>query len=198
MVGEQGLLQQPGSRPPRRVIFQPQGLEPPAFSEGIEPEELWLGKRGRALEENGPRERPRFAGAVRELHLVAAERLAGVLYGERLLPQPERRLPAGQALLAVDFPPPPDGVAQGFSTLTKRSEKKARSSCSPLCTAPGTHESTSPGERRPSDRSLCAQCFCALKPSTHLAWAATSSAQLSAFAKCQSAILLWTLNTVSG
>jgi len=43
VVGEQGLLQRPGSRPPRRVIFQPQGLEPPAFSEGIEPEELWLG-----------------------------------------------------------------------------------------------------------------------------------------------------------
>ena len=53
MVREQDLLQRPGPRLPRSVVFQPQGLQPSAFSQGVEPEELGLGKWSRVPKSTG-------------------------------------------------------------------------------------------------------------------------------------------------
>ncbi len=72
MVIEQGLLQRPGRRPPpRRVVLEPQGLQPPGLAEGIESEEPPLGKGYGGPKEHGMGQRPQLLHAGQALHLGA-------------------------------------------------------------------------------------------------------------------------------
>lgn len=52
VVREQGLLQRLGPEAPGSLVFQPQGLQPSAFSRRVEPKGLGLGERYRHPEEH--------------------------------------------------------------------------------------------------------------------------------------------------